>query len=726
MRKQTPKLNRNWQKPVLLTTAATLSALGQAGLAQEEASGELPPVMVISQAPETETQSVTLLSGETITLGGISEVRDIQTALPNFTVFDANNTRMPKFSVRGLRENSFGAGQSAIGIYVDGVPYSDMMSRGLSLYDVDHIEFLRGPQGTRFGAGAAPGGVVSIKTRQPGAEWGGNAGLSFGDHDSQEYRLNASGPISDTLGVSISGLYNDRDGFIKNVPTGSEIDSRETTAGRLQFVLKPSDPWTLRLSGSTERYDDGFMPTYNPLSDGGPHKVNRDFPGYVDTDVDTIALTAEFDGSQYDFSSVTAYRSWEQDLQQDFDFTAIPVVMPQLGFFPVIGVSQPDVEQFSQELKLSSEESETFNWSAGAYYSDRDTDNVSGSLYPQGMLHPLYGQLPGPIPNYTTASMNDEDKALFWEGDLLASQAGITITAGLRYQDSDRSINRSSSTASVNDSDDWDAWLPKLGVSFALNERDTVFASAAKGFQSGGFNYYAGTPESAQYDAAESWNYEIGWSASWNGGRLHTRAALFYSDFEDYQVYRLNPMNPTEAYMVNASEASSYGLELEAEAAVSDTVTLSAALGLVNAEFDSYTDNVLRGVLGPHAAGYEFGGNDINFVPEYTANLGAHIELPWNLYTNWEVQGIGEYWLDEANTAEQDAYALVNARLGYKRDNWELFVYARNLTDEDYSNNALDLRYTDYSNPAAPRPAGMILHIPGWERIIGAGLSASF
>ena len=726
MRKQTHKFNKNWQKPVLLSTAATLSALSQAGLAQEEASDELPPVMVISQAPETETQSVTLLSGDTITLGGISEVRDIQTALPNFTVFDANNTRMPKFSVRGLRENSFGAGQSAVGMYVDGVPYSDMLSRGLSLYDVDHIEFLRGPQGTRFGAGAAPGGVVSIKTRQPGAEWGGNAGLSFGDHNSQEYRLNASGPISESLGVSISGLYNDRDGFIKNVPTSSEIDSRETTAGRLQFVLKPSDPWTLRLSGSAERYDDGFMPTYNPLSDVGPHKVNRDFPGYVDSDVDTLALTAEFDGSQYDFSSVTAYRSWEQDLQQDFDFTAIPVVMPQIGFFPVIGVSQPDLEQFSQELKLSSKENETFNWALGAYYSDRDTDNVSGSLYPQGMLHPQFGQLPGPIPNYTNASMNDEDKALFWEGDLLALQLGIKITAGLRYQDSDRSINRSSSTASVNASDDWDAWLPKLGVSFALSEQDTLFASAAKGFQSGGFNYYGGTPESAQYDSAESWNYELGWSAIWNGGRLHTRAALFYSEFEDYQVFRSNPMNPTEAYMVNASEASSFGLELEAEAAVSDTVTLSAALGLVNAEFDSYTDNVLRSVLGPHAAGYEFGGNDINFVPEYTANLGAHIDLPWNLYTNWEVQGIGDYWLDEANTAEQDAYALVNARIGYKRDNWELFVYGRNLTGEDYSNNALDLRYTDYSNPAAPRPAGMILHIPGWERTIGAGLSASF
>ena len=726
MKIQSRNLSNNWRKQVLITTAATLSALGPLGMAQEESAGELPPVMVISEAPETESQSVTLLSGDTITLGGIQEVRDIQTALPNFTVFDSNNTRMPKFSVRGLRENGFGAGQSAIGMYVDGVPYTDMMSRGLSLYDVDRIEFLRGPQGTRYGAGAAPGGVVSIQTRQPGTEWGGNAGLGFGEHESQEYRLNASGPISDTLGVSISGLYNDREGFIKNLATGSEIDSRETTAGRLQFVLKPSDPWTIRFSGLTERYDDGFIPTYNPLSDAGPFKVNRDFPGFANTDVDSIALTAEFDGSQYDFSSVTAYRSWDQDLQQDFDFTAIPVVMPQIGFFPVIGVSQPDVEQFSQEINLRSEVSDTFDWALGAYYSDRDTDNVSGSLYPQGMVHPQFGQLPGPIPNYTTSAMNDKDTALYWEGDVLATQLGVKITAGLRYQNSDRSINRSSSTSSLNDSDDWDAWLPKLGVSYALSERDTLFANAAKGFQSGGFNFFEGTLDSSQYDAAESWNYELGWSASWNGGRLHTRVAVFYSDFKDYQVYRINPINPTEAYMVNASEASSYGLELEAEAVVSDTVTLSAALGLVNAEFDSYTDNVLRSVLGPNAAGYEFGGNDINFVPEYTANLGANVELPWNLYTNWEVQGIGEYWLDEANTAEQEAYALVNARLGYKRDNWEVFVYARNLTDEDYSNNALDLRYMDYSNPAAPRPSGMILHIPGWERTIGAGLTASF
>tara|TARA_Y100000739_G_scaffold197433_1_gene180016 strand:- start:3676 stop:5850 length:2175 start_codon:yes stop_codon:yes gene_type:complete len=699
--------------------------LNQEGVAQDGEDDMLPPVMVISEVANTESSSVTVLSGDVITIGGIQEVRDIQTALPNFSVFDANNTRIPKFSVRGLRENNYGAGQSVIGMYVDGVPYTDMISRGLSLYDLDQIEFLRGPQGTRFGAGAAPGGVLNIKTRQPGLEWGGSAGLGFGEHNSQEYRFNSSGPLSEKIGVSISGLYNDREGYITNMSTGSEIDSRETTAGRLQFVFKPSDPWVIRLTGSSERYDDGFMPTYNPLTDVGPYKVNRDFNGYVNSDVDSFALTADFEGSQYDFSSVTSYRDWEQDLQQDFDFTAIPMVMPQIGFFPVIGVSQPEVEQFSQEVKISSKEGEKYNWAMGAYYSDRETDNVSGSLYPQGLLHPQFGQLPGPIPDYTTASMSDEDKALFWESDFSFGQS-FKLTTGLRYQNSDRSINRSNSTSSVSGNDDWDAWLPKLGVSYSINQNDSVFANVAKGFQSGGFNYYGGAPGTAQYDSAESWNYEIGWFASWNGGRLNTRAAVFYNDFENYQVYRLNPTNPTEAYMVNASEASSYGFELETEATVTDALTISAALGLVNAEFDNYSDNVLRGVLGPNASGYEFGGNDINFVPAYTANLAAHVELPWNLYSNIELQGIGEYWLDEANTAEQDAYGLLNARIGYKRNNWELFVYARNITNEEYSNNALDLRYIDYSNPAAPSPAGMILHIPGWERTIGAGFTAKF
>jgi iron complex outermembrane receptor protein len=737
------------------STLAVLGATGQEGLAQsDEDAGQLLPVMIISEAPQTESRSVTLLSGDTITLGGIQEVRDIQTALPNFTVFDANNSRMPKFSVRGLRENNFGAGQSAVGMYVDGIPYTDMMSRGLSLYEVDHIEFLRGPQGTLFGASAAPGGIINIRTRQPGTEWGGSAGLGYGEHNSQEYRLNASGPLTEQIGLSLSGLYNDMDGFVTNLATGKEIDGRKTLAGRLQLVITPSEPWTIRLTASSESYDDGFTPTYNPnsnnpRSDTGPFKVRRDVPGYVNTDVNTYALSADFSGEHLSFSSVTAFRNWEQDLQQDFDFTDEPTHNPLTSFFPTVGVSRPDVEQISQEIRFGSNDlTGSYQWAFGAYYSDRDLDNVSGAIYTDGIYDSTGNYYPGPFPDYTTSTLSDEDTALYWQSSYTI-ESGLTLTGGLRYQNSDRSINRSDSSNSVSSSDDWDDVLPKLGASYSLSETDTLYASVGKGFQSGGFNFYGGAPESAQYDSAESWNYELGWSSSWNDSRVHTRVAAFYSDFENYQVYRLNPVNPTQAYMVNAEEANSYGLELEAEAQVNETLTLSAAVGMVNAKFDDYTDNValvawedavkngfqqqmgrapspqelpfLMGQAASNASEFEFGGNDINFVPEYTANLAAHIQLPWNIYMLWEVQGIGPHWLDEKNSVKQDAYVLINGRIGYKNDNWELFAYWRNLGDESYVNNALDLRYGDPSDLR-----GSIVEIPGRPRTVGVGLSASF
>ena len=699
--------NKMWTKLLALgSTLAVLGATGQEGLAQsDEDAGQLPPVMIISEAPQTESRSVTLLSGDTITLGGIQEVRDIQTALPNFTVFDANNTRMPKFSVRGLRENNYGAGQSAVGMYVDGVPYTDMMSRGLSLYEVDHIEFLRGPQGTLFGASAAPGGIINIRTRQPGTEWGGSAGLGYGEHNSQEYRLNASGPLTEQIGLSLSGLYNDMDGFVTNMTTGKEIDGRKTLAGRLQLVITPSEPWTIRLTASSESYDDGFTPTYMLGADPGPHKVHRNEPGYVDTEVNTYALSADFSGENLSFSSVTAFRNWEQDLQQDFDFGDYPKQIPAAlsglpyDLYPIIGVQRLDVEQVSQEIRLGSgDANDSYQWTLGAYYSDRTLDNVSGQLFPDGHPNMPLNEL------LTVASTSDEDSAIYWQSSYTL-EGGLTLTGGLRYQNSDRSINRSSlQNLPVNDRHGWDAVLPKFGAAYSLGDKDTLYASIAKGFQSGGFNFYDGEGgDDTQYESAESWNYEIGWSSSLNDGRVHTRVAAFYSDFEDYQVYRLNPQNISLSYMFNAKEASSYGIELEAETQVNETLTLSAAVGLVNAEFDNYID----------PKDNDLSGNDINFVPEYTANLAAHINLPGNLSMLWEVQGIGDHWFNEENTDEQDAYALVNGRISYRRDNWELFVYARNLADEGYSNNALDF-------------AGTIMHVPGRPRTIGVGLSASF
>ena len=111
-----------------------------------------------TQAVTQAANAVTVLSGEQVKPGGIQNTRELGTYLPNVTIFDANNDRSPKFSIRGLRENNFAAGDPAVGFYVDDVPYTDLNSRGLALFDVEQIEFLRGPQPGLFGA-SGPGGV---------------------------------------------------------------------------------------------------------------------------------------------------------------------------------------------------------------------------------------------------------------------------------------------------------------------------------------------------------------------------------------------------------------------------------------------------------------------------------------------------------------------------------------------------------------------------------------
>ena len=88
------------------------------------------------------------------------------------------------------------------------------------------------------GRSAAPGGIINVRTRQPGAEWVGSAGLGYGNHGTREYRLNASGPLTGQIGVSFSGLYNDRDGFVTNLPTGQEIDGRESVRSEERRVGK--------------------------------------------------------------------------------------------------------------------------------------------------------------------------------------------------------------------------------------------------------------------------------------------------------------------------------------------------------------------------------------------------------------------------------------------------------------------------------------------------------
>lgn len=687
---------------VLADDAAATKPADQAPEAAATNSAYRLPTITISATelnpePQSEGSAITVLSGSQIGPGGIREVRDFPAVAPNLSVFDANNTRSPKFSVRGLRENNFGAGEPALGLYVDDVPYTDLNSRGLPLFNIEQVDFLRGPQGTLYGA-SGPGGVINIYTRQPGNAFHGYGHFDYGNYNSQDYQGGISGPVvKDKLFFSVDGLYSLRDGFVHNLTLDTHPDTRDTLSGRAQLRWTPNDAWDISLLADGGRDNDGFVPTFSPQTgDQDMFNVNRDFDGFVHTKSFDQHLKIAYQTPDIKVTSVTSHRYWKQDLQQDFDFSPGPFV---------IGFTDPRFKQWSEELRVQSPEGAgPLQWLGGFYFADKDFDGNSGQILPSGQ--PPF--LPPGSVIATTAQFEDQNYALFGQAIYTVIQ-DLDVIAGLRLEDDDRAMNNrqnpfAPTTFSLHRN--FEAALPKAGLVYHLTPKQSIYAKAAAGYQSGGFNASNDDPTQAGYGGVNSWNFELGYKSSWFDDKLTSRAALFYSRFHGYQDFRFNTNNPTEAFVVNAERAHSYGAELELEARPVKEWEFSAALGYTEAKFDRFNDAV---------NGANFNDKNITFVPKFTALLAAQYTFREHLYARAEMQGVGDYYLNENNSAKQNAYALFNARVGYEWKNFEVFFFGRNLFDKRYANNALDF----------PAPTGLILQ-PGDPMTYGFGLTARF
>jgi iron complex outermembrane receptor protein len=586
------------------------------------------------------------------------------------------------------------------------------------LHDVESIEFIRGPQGTLYGA-SGPGGVINITSRQPGNIWRGNAGFSYGSYNQQAYDVAISGPIiTEQLALGVSGLYSMRDGFVKNLADGQRLDDQKTLAGRVQLRWTPSEPWEFSLLASGQRFDDDFVPTFNPASDRDFFHVRRDYPGYVDTETWNLALKAAWRGEAVKVTSVTSYRDWQQDLAQDFDFTdGFDFLSPPspANPFPTIGFFRPDLQQWTHEVRVRSlDPGDALKWNAGIFGNWTEVRTDSG----RNVTIPFFGT----DSSTTRARHEAETYALFGEATY-SVQEKFDFIGGLRLTHDVRELRRGRAGFNLLDvsspfgpfakdsyqvEDDYDAILPKFGLAYHFQSECVLYATVSAGYQSGGFN--ASNDEAAQsgFDAARSWHYETGVRTLWLDQKLEINAALFFTDTDDYQVYRLSAQDPAQAWMLNADRALAWGAELELVARPFDQLTLSLLAGYTHAEFDRfrYMENSVE---------VSFDGKTINFVPEFTAILAAEYRFWKGLYARVELAGVGKYYLDEANSKAQNAYALLNARVGYARDNFEVFVFGRNLLDEEYASNALDFR------PAS----GLILQ-PGDPLCVGVGISAKF
>jgi iron complex outermembrane receptor protein len=261
----------------------------------------------------------------------------------------------------------------------------------------------------------------------------------------------------------------------------------------------------------------------------------------------------------------------------------------------------------------------------------------------------------------------------------------LSLIGGLRYEKEEQEFEDNLSNTRLDDS--WNELTPKIALEYRFTPAIMTYASASKGYRSGGFNFAATDPQYYSYDAEKLWSYEIGVKSAFLDNRLILNGSVYYMDITDMQVEEA--VSPMESYVTNAAEATAKGIELEMTARVFDGLALMAGFGYTDIEFDDFKD-----VLG------DYKGNENPFAPEYTFNIGAQYRHDSGFYARADLIGYGKMYFDKANDYSRDAYEIVNTKIGYEAEDFDIYLYAKNLFDKEYdSTGYYGGMYTVYSDP---------------------------
>ncbi|TBU90054.1 TonB-dependent siderophore receptor [Stutzerimonas kirkiae] len=669
----------------LLAISSFLPALAMAQPSGDDA-GVLSVVTVTANKVEQDLQdvpqSVTVIDAATLEEKGISSIDDVIAEIPNMA---SNTWQGTSVNIRGLNTSKF-TNNNPVVIYIDGVPHSSRFGFDASLANVERVEVLRGPQGTLYGKDAV-GGIINVVTRKPGKAWRGKAGLEYGEDDTHAIVFDGSGALIDgSLYLGVNGQFSGTDGWIENVHPGMRKDAAEKRERKLNTYLlyEPNERFRARLGLSEEKktahfYEMAVGPGGSSISSFSLDKARKarfdtDTKEVADSNAQSLALTWKLAGVSLD--AVTTHKKFELDGVYDSDFGVRP------DYAGLTQFNNHATETWTQELRLSGGESAGPRWVAGLYLEKEE--HAQG---PYGQKFPGYD--PATATYLGNFEMNADSltdtrtQALF--GQLIWPFAGsFELTLGGRWQRIEKEFDMDlfylpvgvsgPAIYSLRDKTRWNAFLPKVALSHSLSPNWTAYASYAKGYMPGGYNYFAsgGGADSNSFEPQTSANYEIGVKGRLDN--LALAASLFYMDIEDIHVYKFDGIvNTTD----NARKAHSQGAELELSWYPRDSRwEFSGALGLIEAKYDDYDTGTTR-----------YDGERIENSPSHTLRLGVAYRHPGGAYARLDARNQGQVWFfDNASSdfVRYGSYSVFDFKTGYRLDNWELYGYVHNLTDRGY------------------------------------------
>jgi iron complex outermembrane receptor protein len=652
----------------------------------------LEEIVVTAQLREQSLQdvpiSINVLGAVEIADKRIDDISDIGYEVPGLSVYSFLPGQV-NASIRGAMALNDAPGvDQSVAMFMDGVYIGQTGFFSFDLFDIERIEVLKGPQGTLFGRNVT-GGALNITTTNPPDVFDASLEATAGNYGQKEIQGVVGGPLSDTLSGQVAFSWKESDGFYTNISDGKDVEAQDGFSVRGKLRYDVNDAVDLVLSaehGRDELEGIAFDLTGDPLpymgteAFGPDDEVTLNFPGALDVETWAYTGTINVDTNIGTITSITAYRESENNIAADADGT--PVVEVELS-------DDDQIDQFSQELRLAGQ-ANNIHYVGGLYFVNIKHKRVQNRVF-DGAPGSLFEIALSPVPVLDVDGQDIETTSYAAYGEITyAFEQGLSLTGGIRYTKDEKNgtsfcssggafILCPSPALTISHDGSWDAITPRFVAQYEFSDDFMAYGSYSRGFKSGGFplNIFDPNPQ-AEFEPEYADNYEVGIKSLLWDRRLQTNLAIFRMDFTDLQVLQANPEGQT--FAANAGEATTQGVELDLNVAVTNTFHVFGNY--------SYLDSEIKSL---QLEGEDLSGNEARSTPEHSFNVGA--EYTWNLpgdagevAMRTNVLYRSEYFLSIDNDPNRTAKIdyIVNAGINYTTpgERWEFSLWGKNLTDK--------------------------------------------
>ena len=748
-----------------LLALSVLATCGAPAFAQQEqpaASAPAPTadpqqdadVVVTAQRREERLKDVPLsvaaISGarlDTIQAGG-ADIRALAGRVPSLNIESSFGRAFPRFYIRGLGNTDFDLNASQpVSLVYDDVVLENPILKGFPIFDLKQLEVLRGPQGTLFGRNT-PAGIVKFDTARP-SDHSTYLRASYGSYDTINLEAATSFKLSDTLSARFSTLYQHRRNYVDNVatPGKNDLEGFDDWAARVQLEWKPDSALTARLTGQV-RVLDGTARLFRanifaPGSDqliglGGPgtpfvrDQVRQDGLNFQRLRNYNGALTVDYDLGPVTLTSVSAYWNGNVASRGDIDGGFGNQFNPPQGpgFIPFSAQSEddiPNLDQFTQEVRLASNGTGAFKYQGGFFYFNETLRIDSFDFANPTDLAP------------DAIALQRQHSAAF---GIFGSASyhlgfGLTLQGGLRYNNDKRLLSASRPVDTRPGFLGFGGPVPTLAQRVAsdivtwdvsatqkLTDEVNFYARIARGYRAPSIQgrlTFGRTLSTANDERTLS--YEGGFKSVYYGGKLRFNINGFYFTTDDLQLTAVGGQSNFTT-LFNARNVNGYGFEAELEATPLPRLNFTAGISLNENRINDPNAFVAGCASGctvlnaqrPGSPGiFSIDGNRLPQSPEWTVNWTArygHPVGPGELYvaTDWAYRSEIQFFLYRSVEYRDRSLLEGGVRIGYKTGPFDLAAYVRNITDDVSAVGGIDFNnLTGFVNE--PRIAGVELGI---------------